>query len=148
MNLRTRILGISALIGVLFLSVLTYNLFFFISASNSINTLLGKNLAAVQQIDKMNQTLLEIRADTLSTMVFSLESRFEMVSELQNQALTFYGGLKTLMELNPSLSSLTQNIKQQFQAYILFGSSILESRSLVEFSNQGELVQKFPPILP
>lgn len=143
MKLRFRILTLSGIIGFLFLSVLGYNLVFFATASRDLNSLLGTNLEVVQRVDRMNQTLLTIRAETLDSMVLTPEEREGMKPRLEALSFTFYGELRQLVQINPDLEPLVRDLRSQFQPYVQFARAILESRTLEEFASQRDLVVKF-----
>lgn len=143
MILRTRILGLAALLATLFLSLIGYTLIVFSATSHELNRIVRINLSVARTAESLNSTILFIRSDIWDTMVFGLDRRNGRVDRLDAQAKAFYQGLRDLAEADPTLAPTAANLRLGFQAYYQFGSTILELASLEDFVNESKLVQKF-----
>lgn len=143
MILRTRILGLAALLALLFLSLIGYALMFFSSASAELNRIVVRNLAVERTTETLNSTILQIRSDIWDTMVFDLEHRGAQVDRLNTQAKVFYQGLRELADRDPEFTQTSQELRVLFQGYYQFGSTILELGTLEDFVGESQLVQKF-----
>lgn len=143
MILRTRILALAGVLALLFLSLITYTLVTFSTASLDLDRIVRTNLAVERKAEILNATILEIRSDIWDTMVFDLAHRAEHIAQLDDQARIFYQTLRDLAETDPGFAQRSQALRQQFQAYYQFGSTILELGTLDEFVGQAPLVQKF-----